>query len=63
MKGCRMKSTTVWFFGIFGCAVTGALIGEMIEPSVGPGAGAVVGALLFTFMRLFQWTWLAKSNL
>jgi len=58
-----MKSTTVWFFGIFGCAVTGALIGEMIEPSVGTEAGAVVGALLFTVMRLFQRTGLAKPNL
>ena len=52
----RVKRTAVWFFGIFGCAVTGALIGKMIEPSVGAATGAIVCALLFIFMRLFHWT-------
>jgi hypothetical protein len=48
-----MKSLAIWSLGIFGCAVMGALVGELIDDNSGAAAGALVGALLFLCMQFF----------
>jgi hypothetical protein len=48
-----MKTVAIWVFGIFGCTVMGALIGEMISPANGAGPGALVGFCLFACVRFF----------
>lgn len=49
-----MKSVAIWFFGLFACSVTGALIGEMIDPTSGAGPGALLGIVLFGLMRFYM---------
>jgi hypothetical protein len=58
-----MKIVAIWLFGIFGCAVTGGLLGEVVRPADGGGPGMVVGALLFVCLRLFMPKQPAKQNL
>lgn len=58
-----MKNVAIWFFGIFGCAVTGSLVGELINPTDGAGPGVLVGALLFVCIRLFVPEQLAKQRI
>jgi hypothetical protein len=58
-----MKNVTIWLFGIFGCAVTGGLVGEMINPADGAGPGVLVGVLLFVCIRLFMPERPAKQHL
>lgn len=58
-----MKIVAIWLFGIFGCAVTGGLVGEMINPTDGAGPGVLFGAFLFVCVRLFMPQHAAKQNL
>lgn len=49
-----MKRLAVWVLGLFGCGVTGGLIGEMVDPNVGGALGVMAGSLGFICLRLFN---------
>jgi hypothetical protein len=63
IEALQIKIVAIWLFGIFGCAVTDGLLGEMVSPADGVGPGMVVGALLFVCLRLFMPKQPAKQNL